>query len=51
VTEIRGPNYSPMRRRYLEDVLETMGEHVDIEGARSAAVADVGWAGAERHAS
>jgi phosphosulfolactate synthase (CoM biosynthesis protein A) len=29
VTEIRGPYYSPMGRRYLEDVLETMGEHVD----------------------
>jgi phosphosulfolactate synthase (CoM biosynthesis protein A) len=29
VTEIRGPYYSPMGHRYLEDVLETMGEHVD----------------------
>jgi phosphosulfolactate synthase (CoM biosynthesis protein A) len=29
VTEIRGPYYSVMGRRYLEDVLETMGEHVD----------------------
>jgi phosphosulfolactate synthase (CoM biosynthesis protein A) len=29
VTEIRGPYYSPMGRRYLEDVLDTMGEHVD----------------------
>ncbi|HEX5410874.1 MAG TPA: phosphosulfolactate synthase [Terriglobia bacterium] len=29
VTEIRGPYYTPMGRRYLEDVLETMGEFVD----------------------
>lgn len=30
VTEIRGPYYSPMGRRYLEDILETMGQYVDI---------------------
>src|SRR5437879_10293193 len=29
VTEIRGPYYSVMGKRYLKDVLETMGEHVD----------------------
>jgi phosphosulfolactate synthase (CoM biosynthesis protein A) len=29
VTEIRGPYYSVMGQRYLADVLETMGEHVD----------------------
>jgi phosphosulfolactate synthase (CoM biosynthesis protein A) len=29
ITEIRGPYYSVMGRRYLEDVLDTMGEHVD----------------------
>jgi phosphosulfolactate synthase (CoM biosynthesis protein A) len=29
VTEIRGPYYSVMGARYLADVLETMGEHVD----------------------
>jgi phosphosulfolactate synthase (CoM biosynthesis protein A) len=29
VTEIRGPYYSVMGSRYLQDVLETMGEHVD----------------------
>jgi len=29
VTEIRGPYYSPMGKRYLEDVLETMGTYVD----------------------
>jgi phosphosulfolactate synthase (CoM biosynthesis protein A) len=29
VTEIRGPYYTPMGRRYLEDVLETMGWYVD----------------------
>ncbi|HKZ99492.1 MAG TPA: phosphosulfolactate synthase [Thermoplasmata archaeon] len=29
LTEIRGPYYSPMGTRYLEDVLETMGEYVD----------------------
>lgn len=30
VTEIRGPYYTPMGKRYLEDVLETMGAHIDI---------------------
>ncbi len=29
ITEIRGPYYSPMGKRYLEDVLETMGTYVD----------------------
>jgi phosphosulfolactate synthase (CoM biosynthesis protein A) len=29
VTEIRGPYYTPMGKRYLEDVLETMGAYVD----------------------
>ena len=29
VTEIRGPYYTPMGRRYLKDVLETMGDYVD----------------------
>jgi phosphosulfolactate synthase (CoM biosynthesis protein A) len=29
ITEIRGPYYSAMGKRYLQDVLETMGEHVD----------------------
>jgi phosphosulfolactate synthase (CoM biosynthesis protein A) len=29
VTEIRGPYYTPMGRRYLEDVLETMGAYID----------------------
>lgn len=29
VTEIRGPYYSVMGKRYLSDVLETMGQHVD----------------------
>jgi phosphosulfolactate synthase (CoM biosynthesis protein A) len=29
LTEIRGPYYTPVGRRYLEDLLETMGEHVD----------------------
>jgi phosphosulfolactate synthase (CoM biosynthesis protein A) len=29
VTEIRGPYYSPVGRRYLEDLLETMGAYVD----------------------
>jgi phosphosulfolactate synthase (CoM biosynthesis protein A) len=29
LTEIRGPYYSPMGKRYLEDVLETMGDYVD----------------------
>lgn len=30
VTEIRGPYYTVMGKRYLSDVLETMGEYVDI---------------------
>jgi phosphosulfolactate synthase (CoM biosynthesis protein A) len=30
VTEIRGPYYSPMGKRYLEDILETMGAYVDV---------------------
>ncbi|KAL2127610.1 hypothetical protein VTI74DRAFT_10435 [Chaetomium olivicolor] len=29
VTEIRGPYYSAMGKRYLTDVLETMGHHID----------------------
>jgi phosphosulfolactate synthase (CoM biosynthesis protein A) len=29
VTEIRGPYYTPVGKRYLEDVLETMGAYVD----------------------
>ncbi len=29
LTEIRGPYYTVMGKRYLEDVLETMGEYVD----------------------
>jgi len=29
ITEIRGPYYTPMGKRYLEDVLETMGGYVD----------------------
>ncbi|HVJ93418.1 MAG TPA: phosphosulfolactate synthase [Labilithrix sp.] len=29
VTEIRGPYYTPMGQRYLQDVLETMGHWID----------------------
>src|SRR4051794_41417088 len=29
VTEMRGPYYTPMGKRYLADVLETMGVYVD----------------------
>jgi phosphosulfolactate synthase (CoM biosynthesis protein A) len=29
ITEIRGPYYTPMGKRYLQDILETMGEWVD----------------------
>ena len=29
VTEIRGPYYTPVGRRYLEDLLETMGTYID----------------------
>lgn len=30
ITEIRGPYYDPMGKRELQDILETMGEYVDI---------------------
>ncbi len=30
LTEIRGPYYTPLGKRYLEDILETMGVYVDI---------------------
>src|SRR5437763_5637281 len=30
LTEIRGPYYTPLGKRYLQDVLETMGTYVDI---------------------
>jgi phosphosulfolactate synthase (CoM biosynthesis protein A) len=30
LTEIRGPYYTPMGPRYLQDVLETMGAYIDI---------------------
>jgi len=29
ITEIRGPYYTVMGKNYLEDVLETMGDHID----------------------
>ena len=29
LTEIRGPYYTPMGKRYLEDILETVGTYVD----------------------
>lgn len=29
LTEIRGPYYTPMGKRYLEDILETMGTYID----------------------
>lgn len=29
VTEIRGPYYTPMGKRYLQDLLETVGDYVD----------------------
>src|SRR5947208_12472913 len=29
ITEIRGPYYTPMGKRYLADILETMGDYVD----------------------
>jgi phosphosulfolactate synthase (CoM biosynthesis protein A) len=29
LTEIRGPYYTPVGKRYLEDILETMGAYVD----------------------
>ena len=30
VTEIRGPYYAPVGKNYLDDVLGTMGQYVDI---------------------
>src|SRR5512143_321285 len=30
VTEIRGPYYTPMRKRYLADILGTVGAYVDV---------------------
>lgn len=30
ITEIRGPYYTPMGKRHLEDILETMGSYIDI---------------------
>ncbi len=30
LTEIRGPYYTPMGKRYLADILETMGQYVDV---------------------
>lgn len=30
LTEIRGPYYTPMGKRYLKDILETMGWYVDV---------------------
>ncbi len=30
ITEMRGPYYAPVGRRYLEDIFETMGAYVDI---------------------
>lgn len=30
ITEMRGPYYAPVGKRYLQDVLETMGAYVDI---------------------
>jgi phosphosulfolactate synthase (CoM biosynthesis protein A) len=29
ITEIRGPYYTPMGQRILQDILETMGQYVD----------------------
>ena len=29
ITEIRGPYYTPMGSRYLQDILETMSNYVD----------------------
>jgi phosphosulfolactate synthase (CoM biosynthesis protein A) len=29
VTEIRGPYYAPVGRRYLEDIFESMGDYID----------------------
>jgi phosphosulfolactate synthase (CoM biosynthesis protein A) len=30
ITEMRGPYYAPVGKRYLEDIFETMGAYVDI---------------------
>ena len=31
LTEIRGPYYTPIGKRYLQDVLETIGEHAFVD--------------------
>ncbi len=30
ITEMRGPYYAPVGKRYLQDILETMGAYIDI---------------------
>jgi phosphosulfolactate synthase (CoM biosynthesis protein A) len=30
ITEMRGPYYAPVGKRYLQDILETMGSYIDI---------------------
>ncbi|HJX16442.1 MAG TPA: phosphosulfolactate synthase, partial [Candidatus Deferrimicrobiaceae bacterium] len=30
ITEMRGPYYAPVGKRYLQDIFETMGAYVDI---------------------
>ncbi|KGO67682.1 Aldolase-type TIM barrel [Penicillium italicum] len=44
VTEIRGPYYSVMGKRYLADILETMGDHVDGLKFAGGSTFQGGWA-------
>ena len=39
LTEIRGPYYRPVGKRYLEDILETMGAYVDNRWLREVDIA------------
>jgi phosphosulfolactate synthase (CoM biosynthesis protein A) len=50
ITEIRGPYYTPMGPRYLEDVLDTMGVYVDALKVRGRLVrADAAYDGSASH--
>ena len=50
ITEIRGPYYTPMGTRCLEDILDTMGNYVDFTEVRRRVLhADAASCGCENH--
>jgi hypothetical protein len=49
LTEIRGPYYSVVGRRYLEDLFETMGAYVDSQVCRRFVYAHAGARSARYH--